>query len=104
MGNISLNNAIQILSDVDKDSIEIIPHCYDSLFDRDIPEEWIYNSILNEEPNGILYQGKNKFRVYYQHQNSNHDLILIIEIQNLKNAKPIKVITTYEQNVKRRVR
>jgi len=70
--------------------------------DRNLDYKWILNSLLNEKPQGILKQDLNKFKLHYNHPTKKgYDLIIIIAIIN--SPENIIKVTTYEQNVKRRL-
>ena len=94
--------SLSYLKGIKKNQIDIVPHA----LKRDtIRPEWIYDCILNDEPQGILIQRKNRFRIYYKHptKENKYDLVIIIDAVE-SSTKCIKVVTTYEQLVKRRVR
>lgn len=93
---------LSYLEDVSHEQIDILPH---ALRRETIREEWIYDCILNGEILGILEQRKNRFRIYYKHPTKaeKYDLIIIIDVMGTS-TKCIKVVTTYEQSIKRRVR
>lgn len=105
--NISVDEALENLKKSSRKDIEIIPHAYDALydFDRNIKEELLYDCILKRDLDGILKQRTNRFRLYYKQDGfrKNYDLIIIIEFDR-SSDKNIKVVTTYEQSIKRRVR
>lgn len=94
--------SLSYLEGVSQEQIDILPH---ALRRETISEEWVYNCILNGEILGILEQRKNRFRIYYKHPTKadRYDLIIIIDVIETS-AKCIKVVTTYEQSIKRRVR
>jgi hypothetical protein len=85
-----------------KENIDIRPHALER---TTINIEWLYDCLLNEEPEGVLKQRDDRFRIYYKHpkKQDKYDLVLIIDIVN-SSPKIIKVVTTYEQSVNRRVR
>ena len=90
------------LEGISQEQIDILPHA----LERDnITEELIYDCILNDEIVGILEQRDNRFRIYYKHptKEDRYDLVIIIDVIKTS-TKCIKVVTTYEQSVKRRVR
>lgn len=67
---------------------------------RKIEKEHIFDCLINKNLKGILDQDFNKFKLYYENpQNPKYDLVIVVVIEN-----NIKVITTYIQNVRKRVR
>jgi len=94
--------SLSYLKDVSKNQIDIIPH---ALKKDTISPEWIYDCLLNKEPRGILTQRDNRFRIYYNHptKEEKYDFIIVIDIIKFS-TKCIRVVTTYEQSVKRRIR
>ncbi len=94
--------SLSYLKDISKKQINILPHALER---TTIKEEWIYNCILKGEPQGIIKQRTNRVRIYYKHptKGDKYDFIIIIDITEFS-TKCIKVVTTYEQSVKRRVR
>lgn len=85
---------------VKKNQIDILPHALER---ETIQKNWIYDVILNKEPSGVLKQREDRYRIYYEHPTKNkYDFIVVIDIKN--SPKIIKVVTTYEQSNKRRVR
>lgn len=94
------------LENLRKDQIDIGPHALDKISkDRKIDKKWIYNCLINGEKQGVLKQRHNRFRIYYKHPTKadRYDLIIIIDIVK-SSKKNIKVVTTYEQSNKIRVR
>jgi len=109
--NISNNimNEIQIkvdfLEDLSRDSIEFTPYSTYRRQNRHILSEWIYHCLINEELVGILKQRSYRFRLYYSHPIEPHkyDLLIVVDVfYGL--LKYIIVVTTYEQEIKKRVR
>ena len=105
--NISVDQALNYIKECSRGDIIILPHAYDAMydFDRNIEEELLYDCLLKKNVEGIIKQRSNKFRLYYKQGGLriNYDLIMVIEFDN-NSKKNIKVVTTYEQSVKRRVR
>lgn len=105
--NISVGQALEYLKERSRGDIIILPHAYDAMydFDRDIKEELLYDCLLKRNVDGIIKQKRNRFRLYYKQEGSrmNYDLIIIIEFGNASRNN-IKVVTTYEQSTKRRLR
>ena len=105
--NISVGQALQYLKESSREDIMILPHAYDDMydFDRDIKEELLYDCLLKRSDDGIIKQKRNRFRLYYKQEGirMNYDLIIIIEF-GITFRNNIKVVTTYEQSTKRRVR
>jgi hypothetical protein len=52
------------LSLISKNRIEILPHCYDSIFDRGYDEEWIYKCLLNQKPVKVVKQRNIRFKLF----------------------------------------
>lgn len=94
--------SLSYLEGISKEQIDIRPHA----LERDeIAEEWLYNSLLNGKILAISQQREYRFRIHYEHptKREKYDLILVIDV--IKNSTTcIKVVTTYVQAVKRRVR
>jgi len=98
---------MQTLSETTANQIIITDHTKKRLLERSIDKELIIDCLTNLEIKGILEQSynnkkNNKFKVFYRHPNrKEHDIIIVIGIDQNKN---IKVITTYLQRKDRRVR
>jgi hypothetical protein len=96
------------LSNISRERIEIRPHCYDKIFDRQYSEEWIFTCLLKQNPLKIIKQRVERFKLFYKHpdsspRNNEYDLIIVVDIiQN--SIKDIKIVTTYEQLASRRLR
>lgn len=102
--DIDLEKMIHILSVTPKNQINLTYHALNKMNDRDLAEDWIFESLLNKKPQGILKQDSNKFKLHYKHPMKNeYDLIIVIAVINSP-KKTIRVVTTYEQTVKRRLR
>jgi hypothetical protein len=94
------------LENISREKIDIGSHAFDKISgDREINEEWIYHCLINEKKTGILKQRSNRFRIYYNHptKSERYDLIIVVDIIE-SSKKDIRVVTTYEQSVDRRVR
>jgi hypothetical protein len=89
------------LEGITKEQIDILPHALERDF---ITAEWIFNCILSNEIRGILQQRDFRYRIYYKHpiKEYRYDLVIIIDVITSKTC--IKVVTTYEQSIGKRVR
>lgn len=96
---------VYFLKNLTLDNINLRPHSINKMFDRNIKDEWIYDCLLNKKLMGIIKQRPQRFRLYYNHpeKSQNYDLIIVIDVSS-SISKYIKVVTTYEQEVDRRVR
>lgn len=104
MTDIDLEKVMQTLSITAKDQINLTYHALDKINDRDLAEDWIFESLTHKKPQGILKQDSNKFKLYYNHPvKKRYDLIIVIAVISSP-KKIIRVITAYEQTVKRRLR
>ncbi|MEN4017534.1 MAG: DUF4258 domain-containing protein [Methanobacterium sp.] len=104
MNDIDLENVPPTLAATSKKQIIFTYHALEKMYDRELAESWIIDSLINQKPQGILKQDLNKFRMYYVHPaKDGYDLIIVIAIVNSP-EKVIRVVTTYEQNEKVRVR
>jgi hypothetical protein len=94
------------LENISQEQIEIGHHAYDKISgDRKIKEFWIHNCLISGTKQGILKQRENRFRIYYNHpiKADRYDLIIVVDITE-SSEKNIRVVTTYEQAIYRRVR
>jgi hypothetical protein len=96
---------VDFLKNLSLDNINLRPHSINKMFDRDIKDEWIHDCLLNQKLMGILKQRPQRFRLYYNHpeKSQKYDLIIVIDVSS-SISKYINVVTTYEQEVDRRVR
>jgi hypothetical protein len=95
---------LSFLKDIPENKIVFTGHVKEKIKDREIPYDLIVNSILNETPLAISKQDFSKFKVKYpfKYDKSRYDLVIIILVEPV--TKTLKVITTYKENVKKRVR
>lgn len=104
MTDIDLEKVMQTLSITSKDQINLTYHALEKMNDRDLAEDWIFESLNHKKPQGILKQDSNKFKLYYNHPaKKGYDLIIVIAVISSP-KKIIRVVTAYEQTVKRRLR
>ncbi len=54
---------IQLFSHISKKQIEILPHCYNSIFDRGYDEKWIFICLLNQRPVKVVIQRDMRFKL-----------------------------------------
>jgi hypothetical protein len=96
---------VDFLKDLTLNNIDLRPHSINKMADRDIKDEWIYECLINRKLMGILKQRPHRFRLYYNHpeKSQKYDLIIVIDV-SYSISKYINVLTTYEQEVDRRVR
>lgn len=104
MMDIPLDLAIQYLSNLSSEQIEITDHFIKRREQREILDEWILDCLMNKDRLGILKQSANKFRLYYEHPENpkEFDIIIIVAIDDT--TQHITIITTYNQNIEQRVR
>ncbi|KAF5039949.1 hypothetical protein [Methanobacterium aggregans] len=95
---------LSFLKDIREDKIVFTGHVKEKIEDRGISYDTIVNSILNETPLAISKQNFSKFKVKYPFKNneSRYDLVVVVAVEHV--TKSLKVITTYKENVKKRVR
>ncbi|MCZ3366400.1 MULTISPECIES: hypothetical protein [Methanobacterium] len=104
MTDIDLEKVMQTLANTPKDQINLTYHTLDKISDRDLAEDWIFESLNRKKPQGILKQDSNKFKLHYNHPaKKGYDLIIVIAVISSP-KKIIRVVTAYEQTVKRRLR
>ena len=104
MTDIDLEKVMQTLSFILKGQIHFTYHALDKMNDRDLAEDWIFESLTRKKPQGILKQDSNKFKLHYNHPaKKGCDLIIVIAVISSP-KKIIRVVTTYEQSIKRRLR
>jgi hypothetical protein len=104
MTDIDLEKVMQTLANTPNDQINLTYHTLDKISDRDLAEDWIFESLNRKKPQGILKQDSNKFKLHYNHPaKKGYDLIIVIAVISSP-KKIIRVVTAYEQTVKRRLR
>lgn len=104
MSDVDLEEVILTLNTTPKNQVIFTYHALEKMNDRGITENWIVDALLNQKLQGITKQDSNKFRMYYTHPTKKgYDLIIVIAIVNSP-GKVIRVVTTYKQNEKVRVR
>ena len=79
-------------------------HSKERMASRNISEEDV-REVFNhpEKILGILKQNENKFKIYYPYT-QNKDLVVIVTVSPGKDILYIRVITTFVQEAKRRLR
>ncbi len=105
MFNVTIDNVVSCLSIISNHMISNTNHAILRIYERELTEQSIKNCLINEEIMGILKQSSNKFQIFYKHpyKDLKYDLIIII-VFNYYPKCDIRVVTIYEQSVKRRVR
>jgi hypothetical protein len=96
---------VDFLENLARDDIDLKSHSTDRMKKRQIKVKWIYHCLISEKLMGILKQRSYRFRLYYLHPEKPHkyDLIIVVDIFH-DLAKFINVVTTYEEEIERRVR
>jgi hypothetical protein len=96
---------VGFLKDLTRNKIDLRHHSTNKMIDREIKNEWIYNCLLNKKLLGILKQRHDRFRLYYSHPEKpfKYDLIIVVDVL-YSIPKYINFVTTYEQEVERRMR
>ena len=104
MSELSLKFGMDYLSNLSISQIEIKDHYLVRSRERNIPDNWVTDCLINKEPVGMLKQSDDKFRIYYEHPETpnENDLIIVASINNY--TQHITIITTYNQSIKMRER
>lgn len=105
MFNVNIGNVVSCLSTLSNHMISNTNHAILRIYERELTEQSIINCLINEEIMGILKQSPNKFQIFYKHpyKELKYDLVIIIVFNHYPKCN-IRVVTIYEQSVKRRVR
>ncbi len=97
---------LNCLSEIEIDNLRATYHFQERIRERkseihpDLNE--IYNIILKEQPVGILKQEQEKFKLYYE-RNESYDLIVIVSIKNT-NPTILNLVTCFLEDAKKRRR
>ena len=91
---------VDFLENLARDDIDLKSHSTDRMKKRQIKVKWIYHCLISEKLVGILKQRSYRFKLYYPHPEKPH---IVVDIFH-ELAKFINVVTTYEEEIERRVR
>lgn len=105
MFNVTIAKVVSCLSIISNHMISSTNNAILRIYERELTEQSIKNCLINEEIVGILKQSPNKFQIFYKHpyKQLKYDLVIIMVFNHYPKCN-IRVVTIYEQSVKRRVR
>jgi hypothetical protein len=104
MPEISIQDAVSCLSTISHGQISATSHAVERMEER-FNEKWIYQCLIKNQIVGILKQNPQKFKLYYKHPQNGykHDLVIVVVFGKYPKCD-IRIVTIYEQSIKRRVR